>query len=77
MQFEELLREREQEGWDEGRKEGWKEGRREGRQDGINCILKLTAAMMEAGESNQISRLSAEPEFLKAMLEKYHLEPAE
>ena len=73
MQFEELLQEHKQ----EGRREGRQEGRREGRQDGMNCILKLTAAMMEAGEGDQISRLSAEPEFLKAMLEKYHLEPAE
>ena len=73
MQFEELLQEHKQ----EGRREGRQEGRREGRQDGMNCILKLTAAMMEAGEGDQISRLSTEPEFLKAMLEKYHLEPAE
>ena len=64
MQFEELLREREQ------------EGRKEGRRDGMNCILKLTAAMIEAGEADQISRLSTEPEFLKAMLEKYHLQGA-
>lgn len=61
MQFDELLREREQ----------------KGRSEGMNHILELTDAMIEAGEISQIRRLRKEPEFLAAMLEKYHLEQEE
>ncbi len=36
-------------------------------------ILRLTVLMVGAGEGSQIERLEREPEFLDAMLEKYHL----
>ena len=36
-------------------------------------ILSLADYMIKAGESEQISRLKKDPDFLKAMLEKYHL----
>ena len=72
MQFQELLQEQRQ----EGRAEGRIEGRIEGIQLGTERILKLTMAMSEAGEADQISRLSSDPTFLKAMLAKYHLQDA-
>ena len=60
MQFQELLQEQ----------------RQEGIQLGTERILKLTMAMSEAGEADQISRLSSDPTFLEAMLAKYHLQDA-
>ena len=74
MQFQELLQEQRQEGRAEGRIEGHIEGRIEGIQLGTERILKLTMAMSEAGEADQISRLSSDPTFLEAMLAKYHLQ---
>ena len=65
MLFEELLREREK----KGREEGLAIGR-----EATARILRLVEAMTAAGESDQISRLSREPEFLTEMLEKYHLQ---
>ncbi len=54
---------------DEQRKEGHKEGEQEGRAR----ILRLTSLMVQEGESDLIGRLEQEPEFLEAMLQKYHL----
>ena len=65
MQFEELLRERE------------REGREQGRTEERSRILALTAAMAAAGEAEQIPRLRSDPVFLKEMLGKYHLQNAD
>ncbi len=65
MLFEELLRERE--------KKGREEGLTVGREEATVRILRLIEAMAAAGENDQIPRLSQEPDFLAAMLEKYHL----
>ncbi len=65
MQFEELLREREREGLEQGRAEE------------RNRILALTAAMAAAGEAEQIARLNSDPAFLEEMLAKYRLQDAD
>ena len=54
---EELLRERE----------------KKDREEATARILRLIEAMAAAGENDQIPRLSQEPDFLAAMLDKYHL----
>ena len=61
MLFEELLQEKKQ------------EGRSEGRSEATAYILRLTKAMVAAGEAEQIPRLEQDPEFLADMLKKYHL----
>ena len=61
MLFEELIQ------WE--RKDAAEEARRDER----SRILQLTGLMVGAGEGGQIERLEREPEFLDAMLEKYHL----
>ncbi len=65
------------EGHEEGRREGLLEGhekgRREGEQEERARILRLTGLMIHGGESDLIGRLGQEPEFLEAMLQKYHL----
>lgn len=38
-----------------------------------DLILQLAEHMIKAGETDQISRLREDPDFLQAMLEKYHL----
>ncbi len=73
MQFEEMLREREREGLEQGRSEGRAEerGRSEGRAEERGRILALIAAMAAAGEAEQIPRLGGDPAFLEEMLAKY------
>ena len=75
MQFEEMLREREREGreqgLEQGRSEGLEQGRAEGIQAGEERILALIAAMTAAGEAEQIPRLGSDPAFLEEMLAKY------
>ena len=67
MQFEEMLREREREGLEQGRSEGLEQGRTEER----GRILALIAAMAAAGEAEQIPRLGGDPAFLEEMFAKY------
>ncbi len=71
MQFEEMLREREREGLEQGRSEGLEQGRAEGIQAGEERILALIAAMAAAGEAEQIPRLGGDPAFLEEMFAKY------
>ncbi len=83
MQFEEMLREREREGreqgleqgrsegLEQGRSEGLEQGRSEGRTEERGRILALIAAMTAAGEAEQIPRLGGDPAFLEEMLAKY------
>lgn len=47
--------------------------RKEGREEGQQSFLKLISHMTEDGALEEIPRLSKEPEFLKEMLQKYHL----
>lgn len=67
------LREGRQKGLQEGRQKGLQEGRQEGLQEGQNRLLKLMNSMVEAGEAEQLPRLSKEPAFLQEMLKKYQL----
>ena len=69
MQFEELIRYERKEAAEEAAKEAAKAAAEET----TERILQLTASMVKAGEGDQIERLQQEPEFLAAMLEKYHL----
>lgn len=73
MLFEELLQEKKQEGREQGLNEGRKQGLNEGRREATAYILRLTKAMVTAGEAEQIPRLEQDPEFLADMLKKYHL----
>lgn len=47
--------------------------RKEGREEGRSQLLSLIAAMSADGKSEEISRLSEEPEYLKEMLERYQV----
>lgn len=51
-----------------------REGREEGREEGRTSMLSLIEALMNDGRTADIPRLSKEPEFLKEMLEAYHIE---
>ena len=85
MMFEELLLEHERkgikQGLEQGREEGLEQGLEKGREQGLEQgreeatarILRLIKEMTIAGEADQILRLEQEPEFLAAMIEKYHL----
>ncbi len=81
MMFEELLKEREDEGRAEGRAEGLAEGLAEGRAEGLaegrvegeNRLILLVQRMKETGESALIPRLFEDREFLQKMYEKYQL----
>ena len=77
MSMEEWLMEWAEEEVEEGRQKGLREGRQkglqEGRQEGQNRLLKLMNSMVEAGEAEQLPRLSREPAFLQEMLKKYQL----
>ena len=65
MTMEEMLKERETAGLEEGRTAGKEEGQ--------ELILQLVTLMSNDGLAQEIPRLKAEKDFLAAMLEKYHL----
>ena len=46
---------------------------RRSEQKGQKQILELTDSMIKAGETDQLSRLYEDSDFLQAMLKKYHL----
>ena len=48
--------------------------RREGREEGRTSMLSLIEALLNDDRTADIPRLSKEPEFLKEMLEDYHIE---
>ena len=56
---------------EDGRQEGRREGRQEGRQEEQNRLMLLISKMTKAGESEQLSKLGDEPEFLQKMYIKY------
>lgn len=61
MKFEELLQKSEKRGLEQGCDLGQRR------------MLKLVNAMIKTGETEEVSRLEQEPDFLQEMLEKYHL----
>ena len=58
----------------EGREEGFEKGLEKGCSQGQTNILSLITAMSQDGRSEEISRLSEDPDFLAAMMEAYHIE---
>lgn len=54
-----------------GRTEGLTEGRAQGYNEGREQIFQLMQRMEEAGEGDQVLRLTRDPVFLREMLEKY------
>lgn len=69
MTVEELLRDTEK----KGREEGIKVGRRDGMQAGQKRFQQLIARMVEAGESMRIPELSVDDGLLMQMYQKYNL----
>jgi predicted transposase/invertase (TIGR01784 family) len=69
VRFEELLRKSERKGLEEG----LERGRAEGYTEAQTRLFTLIDCMTKAGESSELPRLTKDPEYLKAMLEKYHL----
>lgn len=50
------------------------ESAKKGEEKGQQKVIQLVNCMIQNGETDQISRLNQEPEFLQAMLEKYQLQ---
>ena len=65
MTFDELLRKSEKKGHDVGLAEGHAKGEQR--------LLNLISKMIENGESDAVSRLTKDADFLSQMYEKYHV----
>ena len=61
MTFDELLRKSE------------KKGHEAGLAEGEQRMIRLVSKMIENGESDAVSRLSKDADFLSQMYEKYHV----
>ena len=55
------------------REDAFEDGRQEGNLEGQNRIIKLIHYMTEAGELEQIPRLSTDKEFFEEMVRKYNI----
>ena len=65
MTFDELLR--------ESKEEGHEAGLAEGQAEGEQRLLYLISKMIENGESDAVSRLTKDADFLSQMYEKYQV----
>ena len=72
---QEHMRMEREDAFEDGRKAGLNEGRKlgldEGLETGRNQLFELMNIMTADGLSNQLSRLSSEPDFYQEMLKKY------
>lgn len=60
-----------EQGMEQGMEIGMEQGMERGIEQGTQRLLKLIAKMSEAGEADNISRLSEDADFLQEMYEKY------